>query len=193
MKTAIFITCALVGASLLNNISPSRTNEPAKLTAYKVSKAKRASVVPVYPVRIIVDKSDYELHVYDSKGWFATYPVVFGTNTLADKRMEGDKCTPEGTFTIVSKRPHEKWCRMMLLNFPTSADVAKFKERKMRGEIPKNASLGGGIGIHGTWPHDDFMIDRYKNWTNGCISLKNEDIQELYSYIQVGTSITIKR
>ena len=40
---------------------------------------------------IIIDKSDYELKVYDDEGWYATYPVVFGNNSLDDKKMEGDK------------------------------------------------------------------------------------------------------
>ena len=31
----------------------------------------------------------------------------------------------------------------------------------------RSARIGGGIGIHGTWPHEDFQIDRYKNWTHG--------------------------
>jgi murein L,D-transpeptidase YafK len=107
--------------------------------------------------------------------------------------MEGDRCTPEGTFKIVSKRPHEKWHRYMGLNYPTQESLQKFKERKERGEIPKTASPGGGIGIHGTWPHDEFMIDRYKNWTNGCVALKNEDMAEVYGFITVGTQVTIRK
>src|SRR6187549_1472400 len=45
---------------------------------------------------IIVDKSDYELKVYDEEGWLATYPVVFGSRDLRDKMREGDKLTPDG-------------------------------------------------------------------------------------------------
>ncbi|MFL5811186.1 MAG: murein L,D-transpeptidase family protein, partial [Flavisolibacter sp.] len=145
------------------------------------------------PIQIIVDKSSYELYVYDAEGWFATYPVVFGNNSLDDKKMEGDRNTPEGTFKIVSKRVHDKWDRYMGLDYPTRESLEKFNERKQRGEIPPNASPGGGIGIHGTFPHEDFIIDRYKNWTNGCISLKNEDVEDLYSYVPVGTPITIKK
>ena len=82
---------------------------------------------------------------------------------------------------------------MMALDYPTAQDIAKFEGRKRRGEIPRNASPGGGIGIHGTWPHEGFVVDRYKNWTNGCIALKNEDVEELYSYVPVGTSISIRK
>ncbi len=81
----------------------------------------------------------------------------------------------------------------MALDYPTKQDIAKFEERRRRGEVPTKASPGGGIGIHGTWPHEGFVVDRYNNWTNGCISLKNEDVQELYNFIPVGTPITIRK
>ena len=191
MRTAIFLSCLLVGGSLFTNLN---FNKPTTtFSSYKTTKAKATSSLPIQPVRIIIDKSDYELKVYDAKGWYATYPVVFGNSSLADKRMEGDKNTPEGEFKIVSKRVHEKWDRYLGLNYPTSESLQRFNERKMRGEIPQWAKPGAGVGIHGTWPHEDFVIDRYKNWTDGCISLKREDVEELYSYIPVGTPVTIKR
>src|SRR6476660_5315272 len=178
MKTVFFLSVFLVAGNFFLN-RPATT--PKTLPTYKVTKAKRRASLPVLPVYIVIDKSDYELQVFDAMGWYATYPVVFGNSSLDDKKMEGDRCTPEGVFHIASKRPHEKWDRMMLLDFPTAQDVQKFQERKQRGEIPANARLGGGIGIHGTWPHDEFMVDRYKNWTNGCIALKNEDIEDMYN------------
>jgi murein L,D-transpeptidase YafK len=144
-------------------------------------------------VTVVIVKSNYELNVYDQDGWYATYPVVFGSKSLDDKMMEGDRRTPEGVYHIASKRPHEKWDKMMLIDFPTKADMDKFNERKSRGLIPKNAKIGGGIAIHGTWPHDDMAVDLFQNWTNGCIALKNEDVDELYSLLPVGTSVTIKK
>jgi murein L,D-transpeptidase YafK len=147
---------------------------------------------PVGTVSIVIDKSDYELSVYDEKGWYATYPVVFGNNSLSDKMMQGDKNTPEGVFHINAKRIHDKWCRYMSLDYPTKESYEKFNQRKQNGEIPANASIGGGIGIHGTWPHEDFVIDRYKNWTEGCISMKNDDVTDIYHFINPGTKVTIK-
>src|SRR5687767_5540971 len=70
-------------------------------------------------VYVVVGKSDYELKIYDDEGWYATYPAVFGNRSLGDKLMEGDRKTPEGTFRIVSKRPHQKWHRIMLVDYPT--------------------------------------------------------------------------
>jgi murein L,D-transpeptidase YafK len=191
MKATIFLSCLLAGGSLLFGTRPATS---VTIPAYKVTEARKtASSMPIAPIRIVIDKSDYELTVYDAKGWFATYPVVFGTNTLEDKKYEGDRNTPEGTFKIVAKKPHPKWDKFMLLDYPNAESLAKFNQRKMRGEIPKNARPGGGVGIHGTWPNDDNIIDRYTNWTLGCISLKNEDVDDLYSYIKPGTPVTIKR
>jgi len=193
MKTTVILSCLLVGSVTLNTHNFIST--PSKAFVAKTVKAKRSSfkTMPVAPVKIVIDKSNYELYVYDKLGWFATYPVVFGNNTLADKKMEGDRNTPEGNFKIANKRVHEKWDRYMGLDYPTSESLAKFNQRKQRGEIPRSASPGGGVGIHGTWPHEDFVIDRYKNWTNGCISLKNEDVEDIYSYVPVGTPVTIQK
>ncbi len=191
MKITFLLSLFIAGGALLfKNSTP---DSKLTIVSYNTSKAKKSSSHPQAPIRIIIDKSDYELHVYDAKGWFATYPVVFGNDPMRDKKVEGDRCTPEGSFKIVNKKPHQKWSRFMLLDYPNQETMAKFNHRKQRGEIPKNASPGGGVGIHGTWPHEDFIVDRYKNWTLGCISLKNSDVQDLYSYIPMNTPVTIRR
>ncbi len=192
MKTTVLLSSLLFGALLFGG-SGGPEKKATSTLAYKPVKTKMTASLPVNPVRIVIDKSDYELHVYDAKGWYATYPVVFGANPLADKRMEGDKLTPEGEYRIVAKRPHQKWGHFMAIDYPNAADRARFEALKRSGQVPRNASPGGGIGIHGTWPNDDYMIDRYKNWTNGCISLKNGDVQELYGFIPVGTPVAIRK
>src|SRR6478609_52988 len=143
MKTAIFLSCLLAGGSMvLKTNTTSHT-----FLSYHTTKAKRyTSSLPVEPIRIIVSKSNYELSVYDAKGWYATYPVVFGNPSLDDKKMEGDRNTPEGSFRIVNKRVHEKWDRYMGLDYPTRESIYKFNERKRRGEIPSSARPGAGIG-----------------------------------------------
>jgi murein L,D-transpeptidase YafK len=148
---------------------------------------------PTGDVYIIVDKSDYELQVYDEVGWYATYPVVFGNGTLGDKMMAGDRNTPEGTFRILSKRLHDKWHKFMLLDYPTKESWEKFNNRKQQGLIPKYAKIGGGIGIHGTWPNDNIVVDDYTNWTEGCISLRNGDIDELFPYLHAGTKVIVRK
>lgn len=150
-------------------------------------------ILPKGTYLLVVEKSKYELSVYDDEGWQATYPVVFGNKDQGDKMREGDRKTPEGHFTIISKKIHDKWDRFMLLDYPTNESYQKFNQRKAQGLIPQNATIGGGIGIHGTWPREGYAIDRYDNWTQGCISMKNEDVEELYNMIPVGTKIQIRK
>ncbi len=83
---------------------------------------------------IVIDKSKYELSVIDGDGWLVTYPVVFGNNDLGDKMMDGDRKTPEGLFTLITKRTHEKWDKMLMIDYPTKADSLKFIERKLPPE-----------------------------------------------------------
>jgi murein L,D-transpeptidase YafK len=183
MKTFLVLASVIAGSGVIathdNSIS--------------TNKNRSIKSSPIGTVYVVIDKSDYELSVYDDKGWYATYPVVFGNSSLSDKKMEGDKNTPEGSFKIASKRVHDKWHRFLALDYPTKESWDKFNQRKSKGEIPTSAKIGGGIGIHGTWPHEDFQIDRYKNWTLGCISMKNEDVEDFYKYAQLGMKITIRR
>jgi murein L,D-transpeptidase YafK len=189
MKTLFVLTSVVLGSGLF--VSSHHTATTAE--SAKSSRRVNYAAGPIGTISIIIDKSDYELSVYDDKGWYATYPVVFGNNSLADKKMEGDRNTPEGNFRIVSKRVHDKWCRFMAIDYPTSESREKFNQRKQRGEIPSHARIGGSIGIHGTWPHEDFVIDRYKNWTEGCISMKNEDVKEIYAFTRTGARVSIRK
>ena len=187
MKNIFVLTSVFLGSSLLASdiISTGRTKANKRYNW--------ESSGPVGTISIRIDKSDYELSVYDDKGWYATYPVVFGNNSLADKKMQGDKNTPEGTFRIIAKRVHEKWYRFLALDYPSKESWEKFNLRKQRGEIPASASIGGAIGIHGTWPHEDFIIDKFKNWTLGCVSMKKDDVLEIYGYTPIGTSVVIRQ
>ncbi len=143
---------------------------------------------------VIILKGNYELQLYDSTGdWLASYPVVFGNTDKGDKMMQGDRKTPEGVFHIAYKRKHEKWDSFLLIDYPTKESYQKFKQRKEEGLIPADAKIGGDIGIHGTWPHEDYAIDQYRNWTEGCISTKNKYIEELFQLLPVGTKIEIRR
>ena len=141
---------------------------------------------------IIIDKSDFELRVYDSEGWYATYPVVFGSKDQGDKMKQGDKKTPNGTYTVLLKKINQKWGKELLLDYPLPEDVEKFKERKKQGLIPKNARIGDGIAIHGTRPDEEWTVDSEYNWTDGCISLKYSEMKELFEYIKQGTKVTIQ-
>lgn len=184
MKRRLVIATLLLSVVILPSFFVNNTRFTQK------SRQNRTLEGDVY---IVINKTAYELQVYDKEGWYATYPVVFGNKDQGDKMVEGDRKTPEGSFRIISKRPHEKWHKMLMLDYPTKESWDKFNQRKATGTIPKGAKIGGGIAIHGTWPHDDIVVDDFTNWTNGCIALKNEDLDELDALLPIGTRVTIKK
>jgi murein L,D-transpeptidase YafK len=149
--------------------------------------------VKQHNISIQIDKSDYILMVLNKAEILKSYRVVLGSNPKDDKRMEGDRCTPEGTFHIVSKYPHKSWRKFIWIDYPNDESKIKFKEAKLNGEIPKDAKIGGEIGIHGTPEGSDYLIDDKVNWTWGCISLKRKDVDEIYPYINEITEIIIEK
>jgi murein L,D-transpeptidase YafK len=153
---------------------------------------ERKNYVLENPYYIIVDKSDYELKVYDEDGWYATYPIVFGSKDLGDKMKEGDKKTPNGSFKVILKKLHPQWGPELLLDYPNQESVQKFNQRKAQGILPSNAKIGGGIAIHATRPQEEWTVDNYYNWTDGCISVKYTEMKDLFSYIPPGTPVTIQ-
>jgi murein L,D-transpeptidase YafK len=142
---------------------------------------------------VVIDKSEYTITLYDRVDWLIQWPCTFGSDDLSDKMYQGDRKTPEGQFTIQSKYPHQKWNKFMRLDYPTAADRQKFEKRKAQGIIPAHAKIGGDIGIHGTWPREDWAIETVQNWTLGCISMRNDHLNELYSMIPVGARVIIRR
>lgn len=188
MKKIIVLSLIFTAGSLVAS-NKHNTFSPLHFSAKRIGNGDG----PIGIIYIVIDKNKYELSVFDDKGWYATYPVVFGNNNLGDKKMQGDKKTPEGTFRIVDKRFHKNWDRFLALDYPNKESWEKFNQRKVRGEIPLSAQIGGGIGIHGTWPHEDFVVDKYKNWTQGCISMKRSDVEDLYNYTPVGTKVIIRK
>ncbi|NRA11588.1 MAG: L,D-transpeptidase [Crocinitomicaceae bacterium] len=142
-------------------------------------------------IQIIIDKTAYTLEVYHEDSLLMSYPCVFGFNETDDKRQEGDGCTPEGKFGIRSQYPHKSWKYFIWVDYPTKESWSKFKKSKADGDIPSSATVGGEIGIHGVPEGYDNMIDDKTNWTLGCISLKNKDIEDLYKSVNSKTKILI--
>ena len=147
--------------------------------------------VKQHNISIQIDKSDYLLMVLNKDVILKSYRMVLGSNPKNDKRMEGDRCTPEGTFHIVSKYPHKNWRKFIWIDYPNDESRRKFNKSKLNGEIPKDAEIGGEVGIHGTSENGEYLIDEKVNWTWGCISLKRNDVDEIYPYINESTEIII--
>jgi len=171
---------------------PATENRIPQKEAVVINTAPDPNNLPESPYYIIVDKSDYELKVYDDEGWYATYPIVFGSKDMGDKMREGDKRTPNGTFKVILKKHHQKWGPELLLDYPTKESFQRFNQRKANGQLPKNARIGNGIAIHATRPQEEWTVDNFYNWTDGCVSVKYTEMKDLFSYIPVGTSVTIQ-
>jgi murein L,D-transpeptidase YafK len=153
---------------------------------------KAFRLVETNPYYIIVSKKDYELKVYDEEGWYATYPIVFGSKDLGDKMREGDRRTPTGSFKVLLKKTNKKWGLELLLDYPNAESYKRFNERKAKGLIPKNAKIGNGIAIHSTRKEEEWTVDNFYNWTDGCISVKYSEMRELYDFIPAGTPVNIQ-
>ncbi len=142
---------------------------------------------------IHIDKSEYKLSILSAGEIIKEYPVVFGGNPKDDKLREGDQCTPEGDFKVQDYYPHNKWQKFIWVDYPTTDSWKKHKAAKANGIISSNARIGGEIGIHGV-PSGLGMAVRLKyNWTLGCISMENDDINELYPYVFRGMKIHIQK
>lgn len=144
-------------------------------------------------LEIVVSKSSYRLGLYYRNRLIRSYKAVFGPNPGFNKLMEGDRNTPEGKFTITNKNGASKYNKFLLINYPNDSAYARFNSLKQQGKIPPTARIGGDIGIHGIWQGGDDMIEMGVGWTDGCVAIKNKDIEELFSLVGVGTKVTIRR
>jgi lipoprotein-anchoring transpeptidase ErfK/SrfK len=144
-------------------------------------------------VRILVDKSDYAVAVYYRGRPIRLYRAVFGPRPMDNKCMEGDRCTPEGTFTILRKNPASQYNKFMQISYPNDSAKVRFARLQEQGIVPKTARIGGDIGIHGIWPGGDDLIKLGVGWTDGCVALCNKDVDELFAMTGVGTKVIIQK
>lgn len=142
---------------------------------------------------ILVDKSHYTLMVFYKRRLIRNYRAVFGPHPEQNKQMEGDRNTPEGWFTITRLNPKSKYNKFMELSYPDAKHHERFNTLKQRGVIPRNARIGGNVGIHGIWPGGDNMIELGVGWTDGCVALRNADMDDLYKIAGIGTRVFIKK
>jgi murein L,D-transpeptidase YafK len=143
------------------------------------------------PTVLLVKKLDRRLTVYQGHTPLKTYPVVLGGNPRPDKLCQGDMCTPEGVYHVVCKYNHPRWDKFILLDYPNTQNWLKFSRAKIKGQLPETAQIGGDIGIHGT-PDPSRNLNR-EDWTLGCVSLLNRDIEEIYPMVNDDTLVVIKK
>ncbi|MFH1596743.1 MAG: L,D-transpeptidase family protein [Pseudomonadota bacterium] len=143
------------------------------------------------PTVIVVNKLKRKLTIYQGLTPLKTYPVVLGNDPYNDKLRQGDTCTPEGVYRVRAKYPHPKWDAFIWLDYPNTQNWLKFGRAKEAGRLPPDADIGGQIGIHGT--EDPLKNLTGENWTKGCVSLLNKDLEEIYPLVNDKTLVVIRK
>ena len=135
---------------------------------------------------IIVDKYSRKCLIYYSGIIQHEYDVELGRNWVGDKRVKGDKATPEGMYKVIKKfgSNRTKYFKALLLDYPNEADKAEFRNEVERGTLPSSARIGGLIEIHGNGGKG---ID----WTEGCIAITDSEMEVVFRIAKEGTPVTI--
>lgn len=136
--------------------------------------------------RIVVEKSARRLFLMRDGAIVAEYSVALGSDPAGDKEREGDGRTPDGLYTIDYKNAASAYHLSLHISYPDSEDRA---EAKRLGVSP-----GGDIMIHGLPSRFGFIgaLHRLFGWTDGCIAVTNDEIEEIWAKVAVGTPIEIK-
>jgi len=137
--------------------------------------------------RIYVDKSEHRLDVYSGNKVIASFKAGFGVYPVGPKQRQGDRKTPEGKYVLDYKNPNSAYYRSIHISYPNAADRASARERRV--------DPGGLIMIHGE-PNDREIARRirdygYRDWTDGCIALSDEDMKSLWDMVKVPVPIEI--
>jgi lipoprotein-anchoring transpeptidase ErfK/SrfK len=133
---------------------------------------------------IVVLKENHRVDVYDNGRVIRSYSADIGYRSINDKLRSGDAATPEGRYRVTAKKSASTYYRALALNYPNDEDRAEFNRLRRAGQMPRGASPGGLIEIHGDG-------GRGKDWTKGCVALSNRDIDDLFPRVAVGTPVTI--
>lgn len=135
---------------------------------------------------ILVEKIPAQLHIYHGGKKKYTFEAEFGSNWLGDKMSRGDMATPEGKYVVTKKLSggSTKYHKALLINYPNKIDVQEFNERIRNGQLPADASIGDMIEVHGDG-------GKGGHWTQGCVALKNSDMDIVFKYASKGTPVTI--
>ncbi|KRB06935.1 L,D-transpeptidase family protein [Lysobacter sp. Root690] len=128
--------------------------------------------------RIVVDKAKRRMQLFNNNMVIRTYSILLGDAPSGHKRQQGDERTPEGDYRISGRNHNSRFHLSLRVSYPNDADR---KQARARGVDP-----GGDIMIHGGTP-----AGYRRDWTDGCIALTNQQIEEVWSLVPTGTPIRI--
>lgn len=135
--------------------------------------------------RLVVYKSQRTLLAYADAELVKIYSISLGRSPEGDKEYEGDNRTPEGVYTINDKNAYSAYHKNLGISYPNATDIAHARKLgKSPGGAIKIHGLRNGIGAIG-------KLHRWANWTQGCIAVTDEEIDELYRAVAIGTPIEI--
>lgn len=126
-----------------------------------------------------VHKSDRKMYLLNHGKVLKTYDVALGFAPAGHKQFEGDGKTPEGTYVINRRNPNSEFHLSLGISYPNQADRAF---AAAQGKSP-----GGDIFIHG-WSRRPIAR---RDWTAGCIAVKDKEIEQVYAMIKDGTVVHI--
>ena len=111
------------------------------------------------------------------------YDFGLGNEPVGHKQFEGDERTPEGRYVIEGRNPGSAYHLSLKVSYPNAEDRAF---ARAQGRSP-----GGDIFLHGQ--PNSLPFGRVPgDWTDGCIALSNEEIEELWRIVPDGTVIEIR-
>lgn len=132
--------------------------------------------------KIIVFKSARYMHLMHGTQVLKSYRIDLGFAPEGHKQYEGDGRTPEGLYYIDRRNPDSEFHLSLGISYPNEHDVARAQKL---GKSP-----GGDIFIHGRGNPVQQLI---RDWTWGCIAVRNDEIEEIYAMVRDGTPIRILR
>jgi murein L,D-transpeptidase YafK len=115
-----------------------------------------------------------------------TYRVALGPEPVGPKQRQGDHKTPEGAYVLDRRNAQSQFYRSIHVSYPNVQD--RDRARKL------GVSPGGDIYVHGL-PNGYAWVGsghRLKDWTDGCIAVTNEEMDEIWRAVPDGTPIEIK-
>jgi murein L,D-transpeptidase YafK len=136
--------------------------------------------------RVMIEKGARSLSLFSGDRKLKTYRIALGSNPRGPKQEEGDGRTPEGTYVIDSRKKDSAFHRALHISYPNAED--RRRARRLR------VSPGGAIMIHGL-PNGMGAIGKshvLRDWTQGCVAVTNEEIEEIWRVVPNGTRVVIK-
>ncbi|MGH6916627.1 MAG: L,D-transpeptidase family protein [Geminicoccaceae bacterium] len=134
---------------------------------------------------VVVYKGERILQLKRAGRVLKTFPIALGREPNGPKLQEGDGRTPEGVYTLDWRNPDSQFYRAIHISYPRAGG----SEHAVRWGV----SPGGQIMLHGL--PNGVSAERIghprRDWTNGCIALTNEEIDEIWARVEDGTTIII--